>query len=82
MLGSVFVLMSIAHVYPLSHDWLTLKIAVLLVYIVFGSLALRRVRTARVRVLSIVFEVLLTRDVVAACNLAIADDLLRVMLRA
>jgi uncharacterized membrane protein SirB2 len=50
LLGAAFVLMSIVHMYPLSHDWLTLKIALLLVYVVLGSFALKRARTARVRV--------------------------------
>ncbi len=49
LLGAAFVLMSIVHMYPLSHDWLTLKIALLLVYIVLGSFALKRARTARMR---------------------------------
>lgn len=50
LLGAAFVLMSIVHMYPLSHDWLSLKIALLLVYIVLGSFALKRARTTRVRV--------------------------------
>jgi uncharacterized membrane protein SirB2 len=52
LLGAAFVLMSILHMYPLSHDWLTLKIALLVVYIVLGSFALKRARTARGRAAS------------------------------
>lgn len=50
LLTAAVVLMSIVHMYPLSHDWLTLKIALLLVYIVLGSYALKRARRTRTRV--------------------------------
>lgn len=50
LLAAAFLLMSIVHMYPLSHDWLTLKVALLLVYIVLGSFALKRARSVRMRV--------------------------------
>lgn len=37
------------HQYPLTHAWLTAKLVALLVYIVLGSLALRRGATRRGR---------------------------------
>lgn len=51
LLTAAVVLVSILHMYPLAHDWLTLKIALLLVYIVLGSFALKRARSARGRLL-------------------------------
>jgi uncharacterized membrane protein SirB2 len=35
--------------YPFVHHWLTVKIVLLLVYIVLGSYALKRARTSRGR---------------------------------
>lgn len=46
LLTAAFALMSIVHMYPLSHDWLTLKILLLLLYIVLGSFALKRAQTS------------------------------------
>ena len=37
--------------YPFVHAWLTVKVLLLLVYIVLGSLALKRARTQRARVI-------------------------------
>ena len=38
--------------YPLANDWLTAKVAGLLLYIVLGTVALRRGRTRRTRVVA------------------------------
>ena len=48
-LGAAGVLMSMVHMYPISHDGLTLKMALLLVYIALGSYALRRARSRGAR---------------------------------
>lgn len=45
LLTAAGLLMSMVHMYPISHDWLTLKIALLLAYIVLGSFALKRARS-------------------------------------
>ena len=38
--------------FPLTHTWLTVRVALLLIYIVIGSLALNRARTRRGRLVS------------------------------
>jgi len=38
--------------YPLIHGWLTAKVAALLVYIILGSIALKRGRTRRARMVA------------------------------
>lgn len=49
LLGSAIGLVWTAHLNPLSHAWLTAKLTALLVYIVLGSIALRRGRTRMIR---------------------------------
>lgn len=44
-------LTAIVHQYPFVHDWLTVKVLLLGVYIVLGSLALKRGGTRRTRVI-------------------------------
>ena len=43
-------LTSVVHQYPFGNGWLTMKVALLVVYIVLGSVALKRGRTRRIRV--------------------------------
>lgn len=45
LLTSALWLTTIIQQYPFSHGWLTVKVVLLLVYIVLGSLALRRAPT-------------------------------------
>lgn len=49
LLTSALWLTTIIQQYPLSHDWLTMKVFLLVVYIVLGSLALRRARSRAAR---------------------------------
>jgi uncharacterized membrane protein SirB2 len=44
----------VIHQYPIAHHWLTAKVIGLVVYIVLGSLALKRARTANGRKLAFV----------------------------
>lgn len=44
LLMSALWLMSLVHQYPFVHPWLTVKVVLLVVYIVLGSLALKRGR--------------------------------------
>lgn len=45
LLTSALMLVSILHAYPFVQHWLTVKVLLLLVYIVLGTLALKRGRT-------------------------------------
>jgi len=49
LLAAAFMLSTMLHQYPFVHGWLTVKILLLVVYIVLGSYALKRGRTARAR---------------------------------
>ncbi|GMU44739.1 MAG: SirB2 family protein [Xanthomonadales bacterium] len=49
LLAAAFLLMTTLHAYPITHDWLTLKVLLLVVYVVLGVQALRRARTQRAR---------------------------------
>ena len=42
LLTAALMLVTILHQYPFVHAWLTVKVLLLVVYIVFGSLALKR----------------------------------------
>lgn len=50
LLTAALMLVSMLHQYPFVQGWLTAKVFLLVVYIVLGSLALRRARTRRVQV--------------------------------
>jgi uncharacterized membrane protein SirB2 len=49
LLTAALMLVSMLHVYPLVSGWLTLKIALIVLYIGLGSIALRRGRELRTR---------------------------------
>jgi uncharacterized membrane protein SirB2 len=49
LLTAALMLATILHQYPFVHGWLTAKVLLLVVYIVLGSLALKRARTRRAR---------------------------------
>lgn len=50
LLTAALLLMSIVHQYPFVDGWLTVKILLLVVYIVLGSVALKRGRTRGARI--------------------------------
>lgn len=45
LLTAALMLVTIVHQYPFVHAWLTMKVLLLVIYIVLGALALRRART-------------------------------------
>jgi uncharacterized membrane protein SirB2 len=49
LLTAALLLTTILRQYPFVHSWLTAKVALLIVYIVLGSFALKRGRTRAVR---------------------------------
>lgn len=51
LLTSALMLIGIVHQYPFVHGWLTVKVLLLVVYIVLGVFALRRAPTRRSRLL-------------------------------
>jgi uncharacterized membrane protein SirB2 len=50
LLTAALMLATLLHQYPFVHGWLTVKVLLLVVYIVLGSLALKRGKTQRMRV--------------------------------
>jgi uncharacterized membrane protein SirB2 len=50
LLTSALMLVTILHAYPFVQHWLTVKVLLLVVYIVLGALALKRGRTRAVQV--------------------------------
>src|SRR6187399_3219248 len=49
LLTAALMLATILHQYPFVHGWLTVKVVLLVLYIVLGSIALKRGRTPRSR---------------------------------
>ena len=58
LLTAAFMLTSVIHQYPFATGWLTMKVVLLVVYVVLGSIALKRGRTQRVRVIAFVAALL------------------------
>jgi len=54
LLTTALMLTTVIHQYPFAVDWLTAKVVLLVVYIVLGSIALKRGRTKRIRVAALV----------------------------
>jgi uncharacterized membrane protein SirB2 len=50
LLTSALMLVTVLHQYPFVHGWLTVKVCLLVVYIVLGTYALKRGRTRTTRV--------------------------------
>jgi uncharacterized membrane protein SirB2 len=49
LLTAALMLATVLHQYPFVHAWLTVKVLLLVVYVVLGSFALKRAPTPRVR---------------------------------
>jgi len=54
LLTIALILTSIIHQYPFADGWLTMKVALLCVYVLLGSIALKRGRTRCIRVVAFV----------------------------
>ena len=64
LLTAAFMLMTITHQYPLVQAWLTVKVLLVVLYIVLGIMALRAGRTRRARALAFVAALLVFLAVV------------------
>ena len=53
LLTAALMLATVLHQYPFVHGWLTAKVLLLVLYIVLGSIALKRGRTRRSQVLAL-----------------------------
>src|SRR5262245_13727805 len=58
LLTAALMLATILHQYPFVHGWLTVKVLLLVVYIVLGTLALKRARSPRARAICFVAALL------------------------
>jgi len=54
LLTAALMLVTILHQYPFVQAWLTVKVMLLVVYIVLGTFALKRAQTQRARAISYV----------------------------
>jgi uncharacterized membrane protein SirB2 len=54
LLTVALILTSVIHQYPFANDWLTMKVFLLCIYVVLGSIALKRGRTRRMRIAALV----------------------------
>ena len=62
LLTTALMLTTVIHQYPFSTGWVTMKVALLVVYIVLGSIALKRGRTKRIRTVALVAMSTLSRS--------------------
>lgn len=54
LLTTALMLLGIVHQYPFVNGWLTVKVVLLVVYIVLGSIAIKRGRTRPIRIAAFV----------------------------
>jgi len=65
LLTAALMLMTVLHQFPFVNSWLTVKVALVVAYIVLGTFALRRARTQRARLLCTVAALLVFGMVVS-----------------
>ena len=58
LLTTALMLTTVIHQYPFTTSWLTMKVVLLVLYIVLGSIALKRGRTRRIRIAAFVAALL------------------------
>jgi len=58
LLTTALMLTTVIHQYPFSTGWLTAKVVLLVVYIVLGSIAIKRGRTRAIRVTAFIAALL------------------------
>ena len=58
LLTTALMLTTVIRQYPFATGWLTMKVALLVLYIVLGSIALKRGRTRRIRIAAFVAALL------------------------
>lgn len=58
LLTTALMLTTVIHQYPFATGWVTMKVVLLVVYIVLGSIALKRGRTKRIRTVALVAALL------------------------
>ena len=58
LLTTALMLTTVIHQYPFSTGWLTAKVVLLVVYIVLGSIAIKRGRTRGIRVAAFIAALL------------------------
>jgi uncharacterized membrane protein SirB2 len=68
LLTAALMLMSVTRQFPFATGWLTMKVALLAVYVVLGSVALQRGRTRRTRALAFVAALLTVAFVVSVAR--------------
>jgi uncharacterized membrane protein SirB2 len=68
LLAAALALAAMLHQYPFVHGWLTVKVLLLLAYIVLGSLALKRGRSYRVRAASYVAALAVYAAIIAVAR--------------
>ena len=65
LLTAALMLMTVLHQYPGVNSWLTVKVLLIVVYIVLGSFALKRARTRAARVVCTVAALLIFGAVIS-----------------
>jgi uncharacterized membrane protein SirB2 len=68
LLTAALMLASVIHQYPLGNGWLTMKVALLVVYVVLGSIALKRGRTRPIRIAAFVAALLTVAFIVSVAR--------------
>jgi uncharacterized membrane protein SirB2 len=58
LLMTALVLTTVIHQYPFTTGWLTMKVVLLVLYIVLGSMAIRQGRTRRTRMIAFIAALL------------------------
>ena len=78
LLTSALMLTTVVHQYPFVNGWLTMKIVLLVIYILLGTVALRRGRTKALRVTAYCIGLLVVGFLV---SVALAHDPLGILAR-
>jgi uncharacterized membrane protein SirB2 len=65
LLGSALGLSYLTHQYPFVQSWLTMKFLLLIAYILLGTIALKRGKTRKIKVICLILAILCASFIVA-----------------
>ncbi len=69
LLGSAIYLVIASKMYPLSVNWVTAKVILLIVYVIAGSFALKRGKTKTIRIMALLVSILTILSIFAIAGI-------------
>ncbi len=69
LLVTAIILVMLSRMYPFTVDWVTLKVVLLIVYIISGTIALKRGKNKQQRIMAFAFSLLVILSIFAIASI-------------